>query len=41
MSRNDLPFYKVAQNFVDELRLPKEIKTYGFSYSYSGCNITF
>ncbi len=41
MSKNDQPFHKVVQNFINELRLPKEIKKYGFSYSYNGCNINF
>ncbi len=41
MSKNDQPFYKVAGNFINELRLPKDIKNYGFSYSYNGCNINF
>ena len=41
MSRNDQPFHKVAANFIDELKMPNKIQQYGFSYSYSGCNINF
>lgn len=41
MSKNDQPFFKVAQNFVNELKMPIEPITHGFSYSYSGCNVMF
>ncbi len=41
MSKNNQPFFKVAQNFVNELKMPIEPITHGFSYSYSGCNVMF
>jgi hypothetical protein len=41
MSKNDVPFYKVIQSFVDNLIVPKERGIQGMSYSYGGSNINF
>ena len=41
MSNHDLPFYKVAQNFVNSMILPDEYGKLGLSYSYGGSNIMF
>ena len=41
MSKNDVPFHRVLQNFVENMQLPAEVGVNGLSYSYGGSNINF
>ena len=41
MSKNDLPFYKVAQNFVDQMKMTPDVGKNGVCYTYGGCEIHF
>jgi hypothetical protein len=41
MSKNNVPFWKVVENFVKNFSYPSEIGKFGLIYEYGGAEIAF